>query len=311
LAIPADDPNRDLGLGSRLAQGSGARFLNRDGSFNVVRLGLPFFRSLNLYHTLITMPWRAFFGVVAVFYLVLNLCFASAYLAVGPGALEGALGITSAERFSQAFFFSVQTFATIGYGVIHPKGLAANLLVTLEALVGLMSLALATGILFARFSRPQARILFSRSAVVAPYRGITGLMFRIANERSSQMIEVEAKLNLSRMEVVEGKPARRFYPLHLERDKVNFFPLHWVIVHPIDETSPLYGVTKAEFDASDAELLVLLSAVDETFSELVHARTSYKCPELEWGVRFRDMFVVTGTSQPGIDMRRLSEVEKP
>ena len=129
MTTPADDPNRDLGLGSRLAQGSGARFLNRDGSFNVVRLGLPFLRSLNLYHTLITMPWRAFFGVVAVFYLVLNLGFASAYLAVGPGALEGALGITSAERFSQAFFFSVQTFATIGYGVIHPKGLAANLLV--------------------------------------------------------------------------------------------------------------------------------------------------------------------------------------
>ena len=311
MTTPADDPNRDLGLGSRLAQGSGARFLNRDGSFNVVRLGLPFLRSLNLYHALITMPWRAFFGVVAVFYLVLNLCFASAYLAVGPGALEGSLGITSAERFSQAFFFSVQTFATIGYGVIHPKGLAANLLVTLEALVGLMSLALATGILFARFSRPQARILFSRIAVVAPYRGITGLMFRIANERSSQMIEVEAKLNLSRKEVVEGKPTRRFHPLRLERDKVNFFPLHWVIVHPIDETSPLYGVTKPEFDASDAELLVLLSAVDETFSELVHARTSYKFPEVEWGVRFRDMFVQSGASQVAIDMRRLNEVEKP
>jgi inward rectifier potassium channel len=310
MARAPDDPNRDLGLGSRLAQRAGTRFLNRDGSFNVVRVGLPFIRSLNVYHALITMPWRSFFAVVAAFYLVLNLSFASAYLAAGPGALAGGTGISSAERFSQAFFFSVQTFATIGYGVIHPQGLAANLLVTVEALVGLMSLALATGILFARFSRPQARILFSRQAVVAPYRGITGFMFRIANERSSQMIDVEARVSLSRNEIEDGKPMRRFYNLELERSKVNFFPLHWVIVHPIDDKSPLHGVGAEEFAASDAEILVLLSAIDETFSETVHRRTSYKFAEVVWGARFRDMFVETGTSQPGIDMRRLSEIEK-
>jgi inward rectifier potassium channel len=179
-----------------------------------------------------------------------------------------------------------------------------------EALVGLMSLALATGILFARFSRPQARILFSTHAVVAPYRGITGLMFRIANERSSQMIDVAARVSLSRNEILDGKPLRRFYSLDLERSKVDFFPLHWVIVHPIDEKSPLQGVGAEAFAASDAEILVLLSAIDETFSETVHRRTSYKFAEVVWGARFRDMFVETGTSQPGIDMSRLSEIEK-
>ena len=305
-----EDPNRDLGLGSRLAQGSGRRFLNHDGSFNVVRVGLPFTRSLNIYHTLITTPWRNFFAIVAAFYLAFNLLFACAYLAAGPGALEGVVVTTPGDHFSQAFFFSVQTFATIGYGVIHPHGLAANLLVTVEALVGLMSLALATGILFARFSRPQARILFSQRAVIAPYRGITGLMFRIANERSSQMINVEAQVTLSRNEQVDGRIQRRFYGLALERSKVNFFPLHWVVVHPIDEKSPLRDVTAEAFFASDAEVLVLLSAIDETFSETVHRRTSYKFAEVAWGARFRDMFVETGTDQPAIDMRRLSEIEK-
>jgi inward rectifier potassium channel len=310
MAGAPDDPNRDLGLGSRLTQRAGTRFLNRDGSFNVLRVGLPLSRSLNIYHTLITTPWRNFFGLVAAFYLIMNFAFASAYLAAGPGALEGATGVTAGERYSQAFFFSVQTFATIGYGVIHPKGLAANLLVTIEALVGLMSLALATGILFARFSRPQARILFSDRAVVAPYRGITGLMFRIANERSSQMIDVEARVSLSRNETADGRTLRRFYNLGLERSKVNFFPLHWVVVHPIDELSPLHDVTPDAFAGSDAEILVLLSAVDETFSETVHRRTSYKFAEVVWGARFRDMFVETHGSRATVDMRRLGEIEK-
>ena len=307
----AEDLNRDLGFGSRLsAQRRGARFLNRDGSFNVVRVGLPIVRSLNIYHTLITTSWRNFFGIVAVFYLTLNLMFACLYLAAGPGALEGIVVTTPGDHFSQAFFFSVQTFATIGYGVIHPHGLIANILVTIEALVGLMSLALATGILFARFSRPQARILFSERAIVAPYRGITGLMFRIANERNSQMIDVEARVTLTRNEIVNGQPQRRFHNLELERSKVIFMPLHWVVVHPIDDKSPLHGIDQESFAASDAEILVLLSAIDETFSETVHRRTSYKFGEVTWGVRFRDMFVSTDEGMPTIDIRRLSDVEK-
>lgn len=307
---PQEDLSRDLGFGSRVAQQTHRRFLNRDGSFNVERRGLSFLRSLSLYHALLTTSWTRFFLLIALAYFATNGLFALAYLACGPGALRGAEGVTVGERLPEAFFFSVQTLATIGYGGVSPRGLAANLLVTLEALVGLMGFALATGLLFARFSRPIAQIAFSERAVVAPYRGITALMFRIVNERSNQLIEVTATVTLSRMEMVDGAQVRRFHPLTLERRKVVFLPLHWVCVHPIDEASPLRGVDAASFADSDAEVLILLTGVDETFSQTVHARSSYKHDEVVWGVRFRDMYVSSDDDILRIDVRRLHDVEK-
>jgi inward rectifier potassium channel len=307
---PPEDPNRDLGFGSRVAQQTRQRLLNRDGSFNVERHGLSFLRSLSLYHSLLTMPWTRFFLLIALGYFATNGLFALAYLACGPGALRGAEGVTVGGRLQDAFFFSVQTLATIGYGGVSPRGLAANLLVTLEALVGLMGFALATGLLFARFSRPIAQIAFSERAVVAPYRGGSALMFRIVNERSNQLIEVRATVTLSRVEMVEGALVRRFHPLELERRKVVFLPLHWVCVHAIDERSPLWGVDEAAFAASDAEVLILLTGVDETFSQTVHARSSYKHDEVVWGARFRDMYVSAADGVVRIDVRRLHEVEK-
>ncbi len=303
------DLDKDLGIGARVAQRAGQRFLNRDGTFNVVRKGLPFYRSLSAYHALLTLSWTRFFLVVAATYLVTNLLFAGGYLLCGPGALRGAVGVTPVDRFGEAFFFSVQTLATIGYGGVSPQGLPANLLVTLEALVGLLGFALATGLLFARFSRPVARILFSHNAVVAPYRGRTGLMFRIANERSNQLIEVTATVTLSRMETVDGVRVRKFYELALERKKVVFFPLHWVVVHPIDDSSPLAGWTKEALDDSLAEVFVLLTAVDETFSQTVHARSSYRHHEVVWGARFSDMFIDTGDGRAGVDLGKIHDVE--
>jgi inward rectifier potassium channel len=302
-----DDINRDLGLGTRVAQESRQRFLNRDGSFNVERLGLPFFRSLNLYHWLVNIPWTAFYLLIALSYLLANAVFAAGYLACGPDALRGAGDLGLAGRFLAAFFFSVQTIATIGYGALVPHGLAANVLVTIESLVGLLGFALATGLLFARFSRPNAKIIFSPNAVVAPYHGITALEFRIANARSSQLINVEAVVTLSRLETIGGGPRRRFYELPLERRSVVFFPLHWVIVHPIDENSPLYGVTREQFLASDAEILVLLTATDETFAQPVHSRTSYKHTEVLWGARFADIYLPP-RDRIGVNLRRLGDV---
>ncbi len=200
-----------------------------------------------------------------------------------------------------------------------PAGLAANLVVTVEALVGLLWLALATGLLFARFSRPTARILFSRRAVVAPYRGGTAFEFRIANARSSQLIEVEAKVLFARFEdgggggAGGGRPARavrRFYPLELERASVVFFPLAWTIVHPVTETSPLRGLTSEDLRASDAEFLVLLSGVEEAFAQRVHARSSYKWDEIVWGARFSDILHhPTGREPIAIDVGRLDSIE--
>src|SRR5438477_11687756 len=183
--------DRDLGFGSVVSRQSRQRLLNRAGSFNVARSGLGFLESFAPYHVLLTISWMGFFGAVSVSYLVLNLVFAVAYLACGPETLVGAGATMLGGRFSQAFFFSIQTFATIGYGQIAPNGMAANVVVTIEALVGLMYQALATGLLFARFTRPTAALLFSRQAVVAPYGEGQGLMFRIVNRRRNEIIELE------------------------------------------------------------------------------------------------------------------------
>ena len=305
-----DDPNRDLGLGSRLSQQSLLRFLNRDGSFNVKRKGLSFFRSLSLYHWLLTISWVKYFCIILLAYLVINILFAWGYILCGPDALHGSAAATDAERLLDAFFFSVQTSATIGYGRISPNGLASNILVTVEALSGLLGFALATGLLFARFSQPNAKIMFSTHAVIAPYKGITAFMFRIVNQRTSQLIEVQATVSLGRVEWNDGKPTRRFYPLTLERQKVVFFPLHWVIVHPINEKSPLFGITEEEFVKSDPEIVILLTGVDETFSQTVHARTSYKHHEVVWGAKFRDMYVNDKDGMMAIDLRKLDEIVK-
>jgi inward rectifier potassium channel len=307
---PQDDVNKDLGLGSRVAQGSHERFLNRDGSFNVRRGGLPFFRTLNMYHALLTMSWIKFYLLLALGYFITNIFFASVYLACGSNAFRGAEGITVIERFLEAFFFSVQTLATIGYGRISPNSFAANIVVTFEALVGLLGFALATGLLFARFSRPHAKIIFSHHAIIAPYKDITAFEFRIVNERSNELIEVNATVSLSRLEIVNGRTMRKFYPLSLEREKVVFLPLHWVVVHPITETSPLYGITAEQFNKADSEILILLTGVDETFSQSVHARSSYKTTEIVWGAKFRDVFIESDTGKLSIDMKKIHDIER-
>ena len=301
--------DNDFGFGSRVAGESRRRLLNRDGSFNVERRGLPFLRSLNLYHLVLTVSWPRFYLFFASLYFLMNLAFAGGYYLCGPGALAGSTARMPVERFEEAFFFSVQTLATIGYGRLSPNGHAANVLVTVEALVGLGGFALVTSLLFARFSRPEARLLFSARAVVAPYRGGTGLMFRVANARRSQLLEVTATVSLSRRETVDGGPVRRFYELPLERKRVVFFPLHWVVVHPIDAQSPLWGVAEGAFRDSDAEVLVYLTAFDETFSQVVHARSSYKFHEVAFGARFVDMFLTRDDGVIAIDLRRLDRIE--
>ena len=301
---------RDLGFGSRVLQQSGTRFLNRDGSFNVVRENQPFLRSLNLYHEMLNAPLWLFYLVIFSTYVLVNLLFAGLYLLCGPGALHGSTAATPGERFLEAFFFSVQTLATIGYGRLSPAGAAANSLVAVEALVGLLGVAFATGLSFARFSRPLAHILYSDQAVIAPYRGITGFMFRTVNERRNQLIEVKARVSFSRMVNENGRRIRRFEPLSLERTTVPFFPLHWTLVHPIDEKSPLKGVTAESLRESEAEFTILLTGTDETFSQTVHSRSSYLADEVVVGARFKDMFVDRGDGRPRIDMRRFHELER-
>jgi inward rectifier potassium channel len=240
---------------------------------------------------------------------VTNVLFAGAYLACGRGALHGAEGMTRGAQALDCFFFSVQTLATIGYGRLSPVGLPANILVAVEGFLGLLGFAMATGLAFARFSQPRAKVLFSDTAVIAPYRGGAAFEFRIINERQSQLIEVEAKVMFSCMEIHEGRRVRRFHLLSLERSKVTFFPLQWVIVHPIDESSPLRGVTAESLRSAEAEFLILLTGIDEAFAQAVHARASYQYDEVAVGARFVDMYQPSEDGVVRVDLRRFHEVE--
>ena len=305
------DPNLDLGFGSVVARESRKRLLNRDGTFNVRREGLRFWESLSFYHYLLTITWPKFLGYVAVAYLATNVLFAGAFILCGADALTVFHGEPLEHRFLSAFFFSVQTLATIGYGTTAPSNLAANLVVTVEALCGLLGLSIVAGIMFARFSRPVARIVFSRNAVIAPYRDITAFMFRIVNQKSAELVEMHAIVLLTRRKKGGAENDREFLPLRLERESVVFFPLTWTVVHPIDEASPLYGMTEETLGECDSEFLVLLNGFDETFSQTVHTRSSYKPNEVLWGAKFASTFDPPhpdGTLS--VNIRRLHEVER-
>lgn len=297
-------PQRDLGFGTVVASNSAGRLLNRDGTFNSRRRGLGRLHSIHVYDTLLTMSWTRFVLVVAAGYLTANTFFAVAYLALGPGALTGEF---AALTFSRAFFFSVHTLSTVGFGHIVPGSLAASALMTVESLFGLFGVAVTTGVVFARFARPTAKILVSNEAVIGPYGDGTGLMFRIANQRRTQIIELEATVVYSHMAELDGQEVRRFYPLPLERAKVVFFPMAWTIVHPIDKNSPLHELTADSCRERKAEILVLLKGIDETFSQTVHARSSFRADEILWGRKFIDIYLRDGTEIVGIDLGRLSE----
>jgi len=313
LSVPhaSEDVNADLGFGSIVIRESRQRLLNRDGTFNVHRGGLRFWESLSAYHYLLTISWSRFFSYVVGAYLMANAIFAFIYLLAGPHALLGAHATTTGRRFAETFFFSVHTLATIGYGSMTPATLPANIIVTFETLIGLVGVAVVTGISFARFSRPVAKILFSRNAVIAPYRGGRAFMFRIVNQRSNQLVEVATKVLVSRRKR-DGTTRldREFVTLDLERSSVVFFPLAWTIVHPIDEKSPLRDWTAQDLMECDAEFLILLNGFDETFSQTVHARSSYKASEIVWGARFSSMF--EPADDDGIirvDIRKLHDID--
>jgi len=305
------DEFRDLGFGTEVARGTRRRLLNRDGSFNVALEGLDPLSSLSLYHWLLRISWPQFLAFIAVTYISINGLFAVAFLLCGPDALQSSAGYFSNQPFFRAFFFSVDTFATIGYGNIVPVGVVPNVLVTIEALLNIVGVALATGVIFARFSRPSARVIYSRNAVVAPYRGVTALEFRIANARSSQLIDVQVQAILTKIERSGASTVRRFYELELERNRVVFFPLSWTIVHPITPASPMFGLTHSDLLEADAELLVLLIATDETLSQTVHSRSSYEADEIVWGAKFANMLMRSETEGiVGMNLSQIHDIER-
>ncbi len=300
-------PSFDPGL-TQQYKGALKRAINKDGQFNVRRDGATW-RDAHLYLYLISVPWTRFFGLVFLAFVVTNTLFALLYVAIGVEHLKGAEAPTAGLRFSNAFFFSAHTLTTVGYGNIWPNGPLANSISALEALIGLMGFAIATGLLFGRFSRPSARIGFSPTAVIAPYGDGTSLQFRIVNRRSNNLIELEARLLLMTVEERNGQPQRLYKELELERKEVLFFPLTWTIVHPIDEKSPLYGAKAEDLQRLQAEMMVKLRAFDESFGQTVHVRYSYRFDEIIWGAKFTQAFEVDPEGELRLEVSRVGEFE--
>ena len=279
----------DLGLGDKVARVPGTRLINNDGSFNVVRRGLSLFAP---YQNLVEMSWLRFIGMTLASYTVCNLVFALGFYLIGTDHLNGVRGgLTGWGPFLECFYFSIQTFTTVGYGAIAPISAASNALATLLALFGWVSLALVTGLFFARFSRPTQLIVFSERAIVAPLRdGGQSLQFRIANKRDGNLINLTARVVLTWLEDEGGELNRRFQPLDLERDFVSLFPLNWTVVHPIDAGSPMNDWTREDYCRRFSELLITIEGYDRTFAQQITIHNSYTYEEMEWNVRFRPMY---------------------
>lgn len=308
---PPEDLDADLGFGSVVARESRRRLLNRDGSFNVRREGLSFWQTHSFYHHFVTMTWPTFLIYVVGAYVAVNSFFALAYVACGDDALTGFAGASAGRRFAIAFFFSVETIATIGFGNIAPLNPAAELLVTLEALMGLLGFGVAAAMMFARFARPAPQIVFSRNAVIGPYRDTNAFMFRIVNQKKNELVDLEAQVLLVRRKKEGTILDREFIRLKLERDGVVFFPLSWTVVHPIDRSSPLWGTTEQGLRTCDSEFLVRLSAFDETSSQSIHTRSSYKGDEIVWGARFINIFnPPQDDGTISVDIRKVHELER-
>jgi len=293
----------DPGLTTQFS-GELRRAINHDGSFNVHRKGQRWDDS-NLYLNLIDTTWLRFFTFVLLAFLAVNLIFASAYVMLGPGHLQGAE--PEMDAFANAFFFSVHTLTTVGYGNVFPRGTWANLLSAIEAATGLMIFAIFTGLLYGRFSRPTARIVFSDQALIAPYQDGTSLQFRVANARDNVLMDLEARVLLMTVDTSDGELKRNYFDLNLERRRVYFFPLTWTIVHPIDSESPLYRKTREDLANTAAEVLILVQGFDDTFSQTVHARYSYRHDEIVWGAKFVPAFSVDRNGDLILEVDRINE----
>lgn len=302
--------NEDLGIGRVAAERSISRFVNPDGSFNTRRLGLGLFSSQNAFYWLITLQPVMFFGLLALAFFLVNVFFGGLYWLCGTNALQPSAGVALENPFWRGFFFSVQTLSTIGYGHVAPASVAANIVATVEAFVGLLGVALATGLLFARFSKPLTRILFSKNMLISPYQTGTGWMIRVVNGLQNEIIDIEALVTLSWYETINGARVRKFHQLNLERQKVAFFNLSWTLVHPIVEGSPLWGIDEQMLLESDAEFLVVLQGMDDVLFQRVHARGSYKAGQAVWNAKFADIYAPTELGYVAVDTTKLSDYQK-
>lgn len=300
----------ELGFGTKTSS-QRSRLINKDSSFNIDRIEPSKLGSVSIYHSLVTMTWWRFTLFVVIYFFVINLLFTCLYYFTGPNGLKGIEGTTEYDKFLGAFFFSTQTFSTVGFGSISPSSHTASSIAALESMIGVLGYALATGLLYGRFSRPKVRLLFSENAIIAPFKNGKAFQFRIANKmRNSQISDMECRVTLAKLENENGVMIRRFRPLELELKKIVFFPMTWTINHPIDENSPLWGMTEKDLIESDAEFMILLNGFDDTFSQTVNTRYSYTHEEVIYGAKFISVFGQNKNGQVVQDLNKISQFEK-
>lgn len=269
----------------------GGRFFQKDGTPNVERNGLNYFSRISWYHTLIDMPVLKFLSILLFFFILINFLFASIYLIIGLDHLNGIYKTKSVwVQFGQAYFFSTQTFTTVGYGHISPSGFLASAVAAFEALMGLLSFAIASGLFFGRFSKPEAFIKFSDNAIIAPYKDTTALMIRLTPYKNTNFTDAEVKITLGMNVSENGKSSNKFFVLDLEMDKINSLNLSWTLVHPITSESPLFGFNKNDFSNTIGEIMVFFKVFDDKYSTVVTTKTSYLFDEVIYGAKFIPMF---------------------
>lgn len=299
------DTNTGFGVN---ANNYGGRFVNKNGTANVEKRGMHLLHRISWYHTMIDLPRWKFMLILLLFYVGMNFLFALLYYAIGIENLNGidASG-SNWVQFGQAYFFSAQTFTTVGYGHISPSGFLTSLLAAAEALIGLLSFAIATGLFFGRFSKPTAFLKFSHNALIAPYGEIKGLMIRITPFKNTNFTDAEAKMTLGMSVEENGAKTNKFYSLDLELERINALTLSWTLVHPITENSPLYNLTKEDFDSIHGEILVFIKTFDDMFSNTVAIRTSYTFEEVIYGAKFEPMYTrSTDNSKTVLDLDKLN-----
>lgn len=287
---PFSKTNNDTGFGTNV-NSYGGRFINRDGTFNLKKEGVSFRDRFSLFHSMLNMPLWKFITVIVLFFLSINLVYAGIYMLIGVEGFQNIIATNQWEEFKEIYFFSTETFTTVGYGRVNPVGDGVNMVAAIEAMTGFLSFAVATGLIYGRFAKPKSHIAFSDHALIAPFQDKTALMFRIASYKDNHNLsDAEIKVNIA-MQVTENEKATyKFYELELERNKVDTLMMNWTVVHPIDDRSPLLGLAQEDYKSSDVEVYVQIKGFDDVYATTVIQRTSYTFEEIIFNAKFVTMY---------------------
>ncbi|MDQ3141237.1 MAG: ion channel [Bacteroidota bacterium] len=304
-ANPKNENNHsDIGYGNSFKSRT-ARLIDEDGSFNVKRTGVNY---KSWFHDLIEMKWFTFFTYILLSYFLINVFFACLYYLLDPRNIAGIEMISATHAYIQCLFFSIQTFTTVGYGGMHPTGYSTQALAGFEALCGLLNFAVFTGLVYARFSKPKSKIIFSENGLISPYQNGLSIQIRLANMLNYKIIDMEASMVISFNQKTPGVSPRLFRTVPLELNKIVLFPLNWTLVHFMNDQSPLFSFTETDFKDTSVEILVFLKGYDSTHSQLVHAMKSYHFDDFIWNAKFKPMFEI-GELRTTLFLEKINDYE--